>query len=203
MLSHFTLVWLLATPWTVACKVPQSMGFQTRIWSRLPFSPPWDLLDQGIKPTSLASPTLTGGFFITSSTWDAIVYPYQTIYHLSTMPNSPTLWFWSERAWSWIRVPGSMSGLGKKKNSCTVTSRTTKSVYKELHSPSHPFGTTNSGNLCSLPVPSLLPKHGLGERPWQQWAGLILQAFQPLSIDPALSHALGPDCTLQIFAFII
>ena len=115
MLSHFTLVWLLATSWTVACKAPQSMGFQTGIQSRLPFSPPWDLLDQGIEPTSLTSPTLTGGFFITSSTWEAILYPYQNIYHLTTMHNSPTLWFWSERAWSWIRVPGSTSGLGKKK----------------------------------------------------------------------------------------
>ena len=34
-------------------------------WSRLPFPPPGDLPDVGIKPTSLASPALADGFFTT------------------------------------------------------------------------------------------------------------------------------------------
>ena len=34
-------------------------------WSRLPFPPPGDLLDPGIEPASLASPTLAGGFLTT------------------------------------------------------------------------------------------------------------------------------------------
>ena len=41
-----------------------SMGFSRQEhWSVLPFPTPGDLPDPGIKPTSLASPALTGGFF--------------------------------------------------------------------------------------------------------------------------------------------
>ena len=36
VLSHFSCVWLSATPWTVACQVPMSMGFsREEYWSRL------------------------------------------------------------------------------------------------------------------------------------------------------------------------
>ena len=40
-------------------------------WSELPFSPPGGLPDPGIEPTSLMSPALAGGFFITSANWKA------------------------------------------------------------------------------------------------------------------------------------
>ena len=57
----------LATPWTVACQAPLSMGFSRQeYWSGLPFPPPGDPLDPGIEPMSLA---LAGGFFTTSATW--------------------------------------------------------------------------------------------------------------------------------------
>ena len=41
-------------------------------WVALPLEdpPPGDLLDPGIKPTSLTSPVLAGGFFTTSATWE-------------------------------------------------------------------------------------------------------------------------------------
>ena len=43
------------TPWTVAHQAPLSMGFpRQEYWSRLPFPPPGDLPDPGIKPMSLA-----------------------------------------------------------------------------------------------------------------------------------------------------
>ena len=44
---------------------------QARIpeWVALPFS--GDLPDPGIEPMSLASPVLAGGFFTTSTTWEA------------------------------------------------------------------------------------------------------------------------------------
>ena len=59
MLSHFTCVWLFVTPWTVAHQAPKSMGFPKHdYWSGLPFPPPGDLSDPGIKLVSLASPTL-------------------------------------------------------------------------------------------------------------------------------------------------
>ena len=46
----------LATPWTVACQAPLSMGFSRQdYWSGLPFPSPDDLLDPGIKHRS---PTL-------------------------------------------------------------------------------------------------------------------------------------------------
>ena len=62
MLSH---VPLFATPWTVACPAPLSMEFSRQeFWSGLPFPPPGDLPDAGIKPC-LLSPALAGGFFTT------------------------------------------------------------------------------------------------------------------------------------------
>ena len=52
-----------ATPWTVAFQSLLSMEFSRQeYWSRLPFSVPGDLLDPVIKPASVVSPDLTGGF---------------------------------------------------------------------------------------------------------------------------------------------
>ena len=42
---------LFATPWTVACQAPLSMGFSRQeYWSGLPFPSPGHLPDTGIKP---------------------------------------------------------------------------------------------------------------------------------------------------------
>ena len=63
MLSH---VWLFVTPWTVALQAPLSMRFpRQEYWSGLPFPPPGNLPDPGIKPVSLVPPALAGGFFTT------------------------------------------------------------------------------------------------------------------------------------------
>ena len=49
--------WLLATPWTIACQAPLSMGFSRQeYWGGLPLPP----LDPGIEPRSL---TLQADFF--------------------------------------------------------------------------------------------------------------------------------------------
>ena len=54
----------------VARQAPLFMGFSRQeYWSRLPFPPPGDLLDLGIKPPSLKSPELAAGFFTTSTTY--------------------------------------------------------------------------------------------------------------------------------------
>ena len=46
------------------------MGFSRQeYWGGLPCPPPGDLPDPGIKPESLMSPALAGGFFTTSATW--------------------------------------------------------------------------------------------------------------------------------------
>ena len=56
VLSH---VHLFATPCTVACQAPLSMGFSKQeYWSGLPFSSPGGLPDPGIEPESPVSPAL-------------------------------------------------------------------------------------------------------------------------------------------------
>ena len=51
-LSHARL---FATPWTVACQAPLSMGFSRQsYWRGLPFPSPGDLPDPGIEPASPA-----------------------------------------------------------------------------------------------------------------------------------------------------
>ena len=46
----------LATPWSVAHQAPLSMEVSRQAyWSGLPFPPPGDLANPGIKPASLAS----------------------------------------------------------------------------------------------------------------------------------------------------
>ena len=67
MLSRFSCVQLLATPWTLAHQAPLSMGFSRQdYWSRLPCPPPRDLPDSGTEPTSLVSPALAGQLFTNS-----------------------------------------------------------------------------------------------------------------------------------------
>ena len=49
---------------TVAFQAPLSMEFSRQgYWSGFPFPPPGDLPDPGRALTSLATPTLAGGFF--------------------------------------------------------------------------------------------------------------------------------------------
>ena len=72
ILSHFSCVWLFATPWTSACQAPLSMGFSRQeYWSELSFPSTGDLPNPGIKPMSLMSPALACEFFATSVTWEA------------------------------------------------------------------------------------------------------------------------------------
>ena len=72
VLSHFSHVQLGATWWTIACQVPLSMGFSRQeYWSGLPLPSPGDLPNPELKFVSLMSHALAGGFFITSTTWEA------------------------------------------------------------------------------------------------------------------------------------
>ena len=59
--SHFSPVQLFVTLWIVAHQAPLSMGFSRQeYWSGLPFPPPGDLPDPGIRPAFPASPALAG-----------------------------------------------------------------------------------------------------------------------------------------------
>ena len=56
----------LVTTWTIAHQAPWSMGFSRQeSWSKLPFPPPGDLPNPGIKPASPATPALVS-LFLTS-----------------------------------------------------------------------------------------------------------------------------------------
>ena len=59
VLSHFSNVWLFATPYTIICQAPLCMGFSRKeYWSGFPCPPPGDHPDSGIKLASLRSPAL-------------------------------------------------------------------------------------------------------------------------------------------------
>ena len=62
-LLQLSRIRLFATLWTVARQAPLSVGFlRQEHWSGLPFPPPGDLPNPGIKPLS---PALAGRFFST------------------------------------------------------------------------------------------------------------------------------------------
>ena len=67
------IVWLFATPWTVAHQAPLSMAFpRQEYWSGLPFASPGDFPNPGIK---LPFPTLAAGFFTTETPGEPYVAP--------------------------------------------------------------------------------------------------------------------------------
>ena len=66
------------TKWTVACQVPLSMGFpRQEYWSGLPFPPPGDLADPGIKT---ASPVLQMGSLPLSCHRNQVLCLHITVY---------------------------------------------------------------------------------------------------------------------------
>ena len=71
-ISHLT-VKLCATPlWSHGQLFPLSMEFsRQQYWSGVSFPPPGDLPVPGIKPTSLVSSALAGGFSTTEATCEA------------------------------------------------------------------------------------------------------------------------------------
>ena len=79
VLSWLSHVPLFVTLWTVAHQAPLSMWFSRQeYWRGLPCPPPGDLSNPGTEPMSLMSPALAGGFFITSTAWEALIVDYWT-----------------------------------------------------------------------------------------------------------------------------
>ena len=61
----------------VARQAPLFIGFSRQeYWSALQCPLPGDHPNPGIEPSSLTSPALAGGFFTTSTTWEAHLYTY-------------------------------------------------------------------------------------------------------------------------------
>ena len=128
MLSH---VQLFATPWTVARQAPPSMGFpRQEYWRGLPFPPPGDLPNPGIKPVS---PALAGGFFTTEppekpllshfSHVQLCVTPWTAAYQAPPSMGFSRQEYWSgsllpspEKALSLIQIPDLLSLLQKQTN---------------------------------------------------------------------------------------
>ena len=78
MLSPFSHVQLFANPWTAACQAPLSKGFSRQeYWSGLSCAPA-DLPNAGMEPASVKSFAWAGGFFTTSTTWEAQTEKYNT-----------------------------------------------------------------------------------------------------------------------------
>ena len=70
----------------MAHQAPLSMEFSRQeYWSGLPCPSPVNLPNPGIKPMSLTSPALAGGFFTTSATWENQVLNYVLCKHYKTM----------------------------------------------------------------------------------------------------------------------
>ena len=95
MLSCFSHVRLFENPWTVACQAPLSMGLSRQeYWKGLPCPL------QGIFPTQesnpcLKSPALSGKFFATRKTWEALLITY--IYFINFSLSSFLLYPFRER----------------------------------------------------------------------------------------------------------
>ena len=80
MLSRFGHVRLFATMWTIAHQAPLSMGFsRQRYWNGLSCPSPGDLLDPGIKPTSLTLHWQAGSLPVTPPGKPLAVYTFYFI----------------------------------------------------------------------------------------------------------------------------
>ena len=84
-----SVVWLFGAPWTVACQAPLPIeSSRQEYWSRLPFPTPGNLPYSResswprIKPASLVSPALAGGFFTTNATWEVPCYTSKIKYSI-------------------------------------------------------------------------------------------------------------------------
>ena len=81
VISHFSRAHLFVNLWNAACQALLSTGFsRPGYWSRLPCPTPRDLLNLGIKPKFLTSPTLAGRLFATSATW--LIYLFLFLFPL-------------------------------------------------------------------------------------------------------------------------
>ena len=81
---------LFVTLWTIAHQVPLSTEFSRQeYWSGLSFPSPGDLPNPGIKPLSLLSPALAGGFLTNCASWEV---PCVHAKSLSRVRLFATLW---------------------------------------------------------------------------------------------------------------
>ena len=103
-------VWVLVTPWTAACQAPLSMGLsQQEHWSGLPFSPPQDLPDSGIQPTTPAAPALAGRVLTTEPPGK----PTLLLWKLKCYCSVVSLSLWPQGLCPW-NSPGKITEVGSQ-----------------------------------------------------------------------------------------
>ena len=91
---------LFATPWTVACQAPLSVGFSRQeYWSRLPFPPPWLLLTQEEFSSPFSSPRCSRGFHNFTLDWKFLRNSIIQFIQTDSVIFSPSLCFWL-RSWT-------------------------------------------------------------------------------------------------------
>ena len=155
-------------------------------WSGLPFPPQADLPNPGIEPASPKSPALAGGFFTTSTTWEALSGAWASVLLLSplrwaTKGINPS----SSGGFGWLLIPKdahpsrACAGLAEafpgSYSLCSLTSFS-YSHHQDLPPPqtSHTlvngiFGVPSTWKPCPVPppLPTIFPWHTptLGELP--------------------------------------
>ena len=131
-------------------------------WSGWPFLPPGDLLDPRIKPASLESPALAGGFFTTNDIWEAhinyrhLLYCLAAFLHLWRQKDFNSLPNTNKAKCSVMRVHKETVGQGKME----VSSEPRKKLQEELRTKDcHLYQENWAGppRLCWLPQ-SMKPK---------------------------------------------
>ena len=102
-MKSLLLVWLFATPWTVAYQAPLSMGFyRQEYWSGLPFPSPGYLPDPGIK---LGSSTLQADSTIWATRESHEVKVTQSCPTLCDPTNYTVLGILQARILEWAALP--------------------------------------------------------------------------------------------------
>ena len=144
-------------------QTPLSMGFSRQeYWSGLPCPPPGDLPDPGIELASLASPVLTGGFFTTSTTWEAPPYGCVLV-----AQSCPTLWnpmtvacqapLSMARILEWIAMPSSRGSSWPKGLNLGIPH------CRQIHHKQDPkeasYRWVLSNYLCKIHMKSCFPKY--------------------------------------------
>ena len=74
---------LFVTLWAIPTRLLCPWDSRQEYWSGLVCPPPGDLLNPGIKATSLMCPALAGRFFTTSTTWEPTPLAYMQLCLLS------------------------------------------------------------------------------------------------------------------------
>ena len=133
--------------------------------------PPGDLSNPGIKSTSLQSPALAGGFFTTSVTWEAHLFPAAASKSLQlcltlcdpingSSPGSAIPGILQARTLEWVAI--SFSNAWKWKVKVKSLSRVQPLVtpWTAAHQAPPPMGFSRQEYWSGLPLPS--PTSSLG-----------------------------------------